>query len=58
MLEGDVLFDEKCKKCVLLPSCYGGCTDLKVQGLDYCIPAKEGLKNFLDRYYLVKMKLK
>lgn len=57
MLEGDVLFDEKCKKCVLLPSCYGGCTDLKVQGLDYCIPAKEGLEDFLDRYYLVKMKL-
>ena len=34
----------------MLPSCYGGCTDLKVQGLVYCIPAKEGLKNFLEEF--------
>lgn len=29
MISKDVIFDKKCRECVLFPSCYGGCADLK-----------------------------
>ena len=52
MVGNDVLFDDKCRKCVLFPSCDGGCSDIKERGIDVCIPAKAMLKDFLDIKYL------
>lgn len=52
MVGNDVLFIERCKKCVLFPSCDGGCSDIRDKGIDVCIPAKAMLKDFLDIKYL------
>jgi uncharacterized protein len=54
MINGDVLFDKKCRSCVLFPSCYGGCMDDKNRKKDYCIPAKSMLEDFIDIHYEVK----
>jgi uncharacterized protein len=56
MIKGDVILDNKCKSCVLFPSCYGGCMDDKNRNKDYCIPAKSMLEDFIDIYYTVKTK--
>lgn len=54
MISGDVLFDNKCRTCVLFPSCYGGCLDDKNRNSDYCIPAKSMLEDFIDIHYEAK----
>ncbi len=56
MIKGDVMSDDKCKACVLFPSCYGGCMDEKNRHQDYCIPAKSMLEDFIDIHYDVKTK--
>lgn len=53
MIKNDALFDEKCRSCVLFPSCDGGCTDLRNTKEDCCIPAKSMLEDFLDIRYLL-----
>jgi len=54
MINGDVIFDNKCRTCVLFPSCYGGCMDEKSKNKDYCIPAKSMLEDFIDIHYALK----
>lgn len=56
MIKGDVMLDNKCRSCVIFPSCYGGCMDDKGRNKDYCIPAKSMLEDFIDIYYTVKTK--
>lgn len=52
MVKGDVLFDAECYNCVLFPSCYGGCTDMKVNTKKTeCIPFKTMLEEFLEMRY-------
>jgi len=48
----DPVFNQECQKCVLFPSCDGGCYDNKRLGKDFCIPAKSMLSDFLDIKYL------
>lgn len=48
LLKDGVLFSKKCRKCVLFPSCYGGCSDLRSRNEDFCIQAKSMLKEFLE----------
>jgi uncharacterized protein len=50
------LFDENCKKCVVFPSCDGGCFDMREKNDNYCIPAKSMLKEFLEIHYQMKTK--
>lgn len=54
MISGDVVLDNKCRSCILFPSCYGGCMDDKGRNKDYCLPAKSMLEDFIDIHYLVK----
>lgn len=54
MIMDDALFDNECRKCVLFPSCHGGCIDEKSRNKDYCIPAKSTLEDFIDIHYAVK----
>jgi uncharacterized protein len=54
MIKNDVIFDNKCKSCVLFPSCDGGCVDHKMENSDYCIPAISKIEDFLDIYYSMK----
>ena len=54
MIKGDGLFDNKCKSCILFPSCHGGCVDEKNRNKDYCIPAKAMLEDFIDIHYAIK----
>lgn len=54
MIKDDVLQDNKCKSCVLFPSCYGGCTDDKNRVEDFCIPAKAMLEDFIDIRYVMR----
>jgi len=54
MIKGDPLLDNKCKSCVLFPSCFGGCVDNKNGNDDFCIPAKSMLEDFIDTRYTVK----
>lgn len=56
MISKDVIFDKKCRECVLFPSCYGGCADLKCNNAECCIPAKKLLEDYLDIHYLYKTK--
>jgi uncharacterized protein len=51
MINGDALFDVNCKKCVLFPSCNGGCADLKKLNKDYCITAKGNLEKYIEIRY-------
>ncbi|MGV8096409.1 MAG: radical SAM protein [Mangrovibacterium sp.] len=55
MITGDVLLDNKCKSCILFPSCSGGCMDEKNISKDYCIPAKSSLEDFIDIHYAMKI---
>ncbi len=53
MIKNDVIFDTKCKECVLFPSCYGGCIEQRNKNKEFCIPAKSMLEEFIDiRYHL------
>ena len=52
MIDNDVLFDTKCKKCVLFPSCNGGCADIKDNNNNVCALAKSMLSDFLDVRYV------
>lgn len=54
MINEDVILDDRCKSCVLFPSCYGGCIDDKIRNKDYCTPAKSMLDDFLDIHYIAK----
>ena len=54
MVQDDVMYDDKCKKCILFPSCFGGCLDDKNRKSDYCIPAKSMLEDFIDIHYAMK----
>ena len=35
MISKDVIFDKKCRECVLFPSSYGGCADLKCNNAEF-----------------------
>ena len=54
MIKNDAIWDDKCKSCVLFPSCYGGCIDEKSRNRDCCMPAKSMLEDFLDIHYIAK----
>ena len=54
MIKDDGVFDNKCRSCVLFPSCHGGCIDEKSRNKDYCIPAKSMLEDFIDIHYTIK----
>lgn len=54
MLKNDSISDDKCLKCVLFPSCDGGCTDNRETDNDYCIPAKYMLEEMIDSRYIIK----
>lgn len=51
MIKDDGMLDNKCRSCVLFPSCHGGCIDEKSRNKDYCIPAKSALEDFIDIHY-------
>jgi uncharacterized protein len=55
MIKGDAVLDNKCRTCVLFPSCYGGCVDDRSRNKDYCIPAKSMLEDFIDIHYTKKL---
>lgn len=54
------LYDEKCKKCILLPICDGGCQYIRLENeysaaaIDTCHLAKDNLEDFLELYYEAK----
>ncbi|MDR3058666.1 MAG: SPASM domain-containing protein [Prevotella sp.] len=54
MIKNDVLFDNNCKKCILFPSCYGGCIDQKNKNNEFCIPAKSMIEEFIDIRYSLR----
>ena len=54
MLKKDVIFDNRCKACILFPSCDGGCVDMKNKNEKICIPARSMLEDFIDIRYTVK----
>ena len=54
MVKGDPILDNKCRQCVLFPSCYGGCTDNKNRNENVCIPAKSMLEDFIDIRYAAR----
>jgi len=57
MIDGDVMFDNECKNCVLFPSCNGGCVDNKVNSKKTeCIPFKSMLEDFLEIRYEMNSK--
>lgn len=59
MVDFDVFEDEKCKNCVLLPSCGGGCAYERLKHkyedseTDYCSPMLKNLDDFLKIQYLI-----
>jgi uncharacterized protein len=55
MIADDALLDNKCKSCILFPSCSGGCMDEENISKDYCIPAKSMLEDFIDIHYAMKV---
>ncbi len=52
MVGSDSLFDEKCRQCVLFPSCNGGCADLKKLDMDYCLTAIGNLEKYIEMRYI------
>lgn len=57
MMGNDSIFDKKCLKCVLFPSCDGGCSDIKSTKADYCIPAKSMIEDMIDARYVIRTNL-
>lgn len=58
MVEMDVFEDSKCRECILLPSCLGGCPNERIKSatnedIDYCSPMVNNLKSFLEIQYLI-----
>lgn len=45
------MLDEECKKCKVLPLCYGGCSYYKVKGKKRCISFKENIDDLLFMKY-------
>lgn len=62
LIGADPLEDEKCKTCFHLPTCGGGCPYLRLaneyegKDFDVCQYIKGNLKEFLELYYLNKLK--
>lgn len=60
MLEGDVILsDERCKECVLYPSCDGGCAMDRSNKKEHCHLAKKHIEEILDlKYQIISSKRK
>lgn len=56
MTGADYLFDQKCRECVCLPICTGGCPMARIREkyegatVDYCSVAKHNLKAYIERH--------
>ncbi len=50
----DVCTDRKCRECVMLPSCGGGCISRRIEGEDFCEDFIENVEDYLLLYYLYK----
>lgn len=57
MIEGDILHNDECNRCVLFPVCNGGCADINMQYGKTCIPMKSDLENFIEMHYNMKTKI-
>lgn len=51
MIKSMAIFDNKCKNCILLYGCQGGCPNLKQNGNGQCPAFKSDMNNLLELHY-------